>query len=140
MTAPFPGIEPGLRGEVRLKVEPVHTAKHLGSGQVEVLATPEMVRLMERAGVAAIDHLLPEGYRTVGAALNVRHLAPTPVGMEVVARAEVIAVDGRRITLLVEVFDEVEKVGEGTHERFIIDLARFRARVEAKAGAQGRGP
>lgn len=140
MTTPFPGIEPGLCGEVRLKVEPAHTAKHLGSGQVEVLATPEMVRLMERAGVAAVDPLLPEGYRTVGAALHIRHLAPTPVGMEVVARAEVITVDGRHITLHVEAFDEVEKIGEGTHERFIIDVARFRARVEAKASAHGRDP
>lgn len=137
MSTSFPGIEPGLKGEVRLKVEPVHTAKHLGSGQVEVLATPEMIRLMERAGVAAIDHLLPEGFRTVGAALHVRHLAPTPVGMEVVARAEVTAVDGRRITLRVEAYDEVEKVGEGTHERFIIDVERFRARVAAKARTQG---
>ncbi|MGQ9584969.1 MAG: thioesterase family protein [Anaerolineae bacterium] len=135
----FPFIQPGAQGEARLKVESVHSARHLGSGNVEVLATPEMVRLMERAAVAALDHLLPEGYRTVGAALDVRHLAPTPVGMEVVARAEVIAVEGRRITLRVEAFDEVERVGEGTHERFIIELARFRARVEEKAKDHGSG-
>ena len=128
----FPTIQPGLQGEKWLKVEPIHTARHLGSGNVEVLATPEMIRLMEQAAVAAVDHLLPEGYRTVGVALNVRHLAATPVGMEVVARAEVTGVDGRRITLRVEAFDPIEKVGEGTHERFIIDLAKFQARVQKK--------
>jgi len=128
----FPTIRPGLRGEMRLTVEPIHTARHLGSGSVEVLATPEMIRLMERAAVAAVDHLLPEGYRTVGVALDVRHLAATPVGMEVVARAKVTGVDGRRISLRVEAFDPVEKVGEGTHERFIIDLAKFQARVQKK--------
>ncbi len=91
----FDAIKPGLVGEVRLVVAPEHTAKHLGSGGVQVLATPHMVLLMERAGVAAVDSLLPEGYLTVGAHLDVRHLSPTPVGFEVVARAELLEVDGR---------------------------------------------
>jgi fluoroacetyl-CoA thioesterase len=129
----FEAIQPGLKGEIRLVVAEEHTARHLGSGAVQVLATPQMALLMERAGVAAVDPLLPEGYRTVGARLDIRHLAPTPVGMEVVATAELIAVDGRRLTFHVEVHDEVELVGAGTHERAIIDVAKFGERVAEKA-------
>jgi predicted thioesterase len=91
-----------------------------------------MVRLMEQAGVAAVDHLLPEGRRTVGVALEVKHLAATPVGMTVTARAELVAVEGRRLAFRVEAFDEVEKVGEGTHERYVVDVARFQQRVAEK--------
>ena len=126
-------LHPGLQGEKRLLVEAVHSARHLGSGNVEVFATPELVRLMEQASVAAVDHLLPPGHRTVGTAVAIRHLAATPVGMEVVARSEVIAVEGRRITFRVEAHDATEKIGEGTHERFIIELERVRSRVEQKA-------
>lgn len=127
----------GLSGESQTVVEKANTAKHLGSGGVEVFATPEMVRLMERAGVAAVDHLLPEGQRTVGVHLDVKHLAATPPGMTVTARAELVAVEGRRLTFRVEAFDEVEKVGEGTHRRYVIDVARFQQRVEEKRRTAG---
>lgn len=129
----FESVQPGLTGEVRFVVDREHTARHLGSGGVEVLATPQMVLLMERAGVAAVDHLLPDGYRTVGMHLDVRHLAPTPVGFEVVATAKLLDVDGRRLTFEVKVHDGIELVGEGTHGRFIIDVAKFGQRVEEKA-------
>jgi predicted thioesterase len=132
----FDAVQPGLRGEVRLVVAEEHTAQHLGSGAVKVLATPEMVLLMERAGVAAVDHLLPEGYRTVGAHLDIRHLAPTPLGFEVKATAELIEVQGRRLTFRVEVHDGVELVGEGTHERAIIHVPRFSERVAQKANSR----
>ncbi len=125
-------IVPGLVGQIKMVVREENTARHLGSGNVAVLATPEMIRLMERAAVAAVDHLLPDGYRTVGAAVNVRHLAATPVGMRVRAQAELIAVEGRKLTFRVEAFDEVERIGEGEHRRAIIDLERFKARVRAK--------
>jgi fluoroacetyl-CoA thioesterase len=131
-------LVPGLVGEFQTVVTESNTAKHLGSGNVEVFATPEMVRLIERAGVAAVDHLLPEGQRTVGVYLNVKHLAATPVGMTVTARAELLAVEGRRLTFRVEAFDEVEKVGEGTHERYVIDMARFQQRVAEKHRLAGR--
>lgn len=130
----FEAIQPGLKGEVRLVVADEHTAKHLGSGSVQVLATPQMILLMERAGVAAVDHLLPAGYHTVGARLDVRHLAPTPIGMEVVATAELLAVEGRRLTFHVEVHDPVELVGEGTHERAIVNVEKFGERIAQKAG------
>jgi fluoroacetyl-CoA thioesterase len=129
----FEEIRPGLKGEVSLVVAEEHTAKHLGSGGAKVLATPQMVLLMERAGVAAVDPLLPEGYRTVGARLDVRHLAPTPVGFEVKATAELVEVQGRHLTFHVEAHDGVELVGEGTHERVIIDVQRFAERIAHKS-------
>jgi len=125
-------LVPGLIGESQTVVTEANTAKHLGSGNVKVFATPEMVRLMEQAGVAAVDHLLPEEQRTVGMALDVKHLAATPPGMTVTARAELIAVEGRRLTFRVEAFDEVEKVGEGTHQRYVIEVASFQRRVAEK--------
>jgi predicted thioesterase len=132
----FGAIQPGLIGEVRLAVSEGHTAQHLGSGGVKVLATPQMVLLMERAGVTAVDHLLPEGYCTVGAHLDIRHLAPTPIGFEVRAMAQLTEVDGRRLTFRVEVHEEPfgqdELVGEGVHQRVIIDVQRFGEGVARK--------
>ncbi len=129
----FEAIQPGLKGEVRLVVAEEHMAQHIGSGGVKVLATPQMVLFMERAGVAAVDHLLPEGHRTVGGHLDVRHLAPTPVGFEVTVTAELIEVEGRRLTFQVQAHDGVELVGKGTHQRFVIDLKKFGRRVAEKA-------
>lgn len=139
----FAAVHPGLRGQIRLVVAEEHTAKHIGSGGVKVLATPQMVLLMERAAVAAVDYLLPEGHRTVGAHLDVRHLAPTPVGFKVVATAELVEVEGRRLTFHVQAHDSpfgdaqgrVELVGDGFHQRAIIDVARFGEHVAQKAGS-----
>lgn len=128
----FDQVQPGLVGEREIQVGMEQTARHLGSGNVLVLATPEMIRLMEGAAVQAVDPLLPDGYQTVGIHVDVKHLAATPLGMKVRVRAELQQVDGRRLSFKVEAFDEVEKVGEGTHHRVIIDVARFRQRVEAK--------
>jgi fluoroacetyl-CoA thioesterase len=132
----FEQIVPGLVGERETSVEVETTARHLGSGDVSVFATPEMIRLMERAAVRAVDHLLPEGYRTVGIHVDVRHLAATPLGMTVRAKAELLEVDGRRLTFRVEAFDDVEKVGEGIHQRMIVGLAKFKERVRSKSALQ----
>lgn len=132
----FSQIQPGLIGEREIQVEAAQTARHLGSGNVAVLATPEMIRLMEGAAVHAVDPLLPEGYSTVGISVQVKHLAATPMGMRVRVRAELQEVDGRKLTFRVEAFDEVEKVGEGVHQRMIVDLARFKQRVDAKLARQ----
>jgi len=126
------GLTPGLRGEARVVVREEDTAQHLGSGNVAVLATPRMIALMEKASVKAVDHLLPPGQATVGSEIRVRHLAATPQGMEVTVRSELVEVEGRRLTFKVEAFDEREKIGEGTHIRFVIDLDRFREKVKAK--------
>jgi predicted thioesterase len=135
----YEAIQVGLRGQVDLTVEDAHTAGRLGSGSVRVLATPEMVLLMERAGVAAVDHLLPEGLATVGVHLDVRHLEPTPVGMGVRATAELVQVEGRRLTFRVEVREEPfgaqQLVGSGSHQRAIIDVEEFHQRVVQKAAS-----
>lgn len=122
----------GLTGEVRRQVEDQHTAQHLGSGNVHVLATPIMIALMENAAVEAVDHLLPAGQRTVGIHVDVEHTALTPAGMEAIVRAELTGVDGRILTFHVTAEDEIEQVGVGTHKRAIIDVARFQDRVEEK--------
>jgi fluoroacetyl-CoA thioesterase len=125
-------IQPGLIGEQETTVTMALTARHLGSGGIDVYATPAMIALMEAAAVAAIDPHLPEGQASVGAAIAVRHLAATPLGQRVRARAEVTGVDGRQITLTVQAWDERELIGEGTHTRFLIDVARFLEKVQAK--------
>lgn len=125
-------IQPGTIGEQVITVTEEQTAFHLGSGGLKVFATPAMIALMEAAAVRAIDPLLPEGQASVGAAINVRHLAATPLGEQVRARVEVTAVDGRKLTLRVQAWDEHELIGEGEHTRFVIDVARFQRRVEEK--------
>jgi fluoroacetyl-CoA thioesterase len=125
-------ITSGLVGEASLMVGENHTAKHLGSGGVEVLATPVMIALMEDAARSSVDSNLDQGQLSVGVNLNVSHLAATPVGMRVTARSELVAIDGRRLTFKVEAYDEREKIGEGTHVRAIIHLDSFMARLDAK--------
>lgn len=125
-------LTPGLVGQFERRVEPQHTAQHLGSGSVQVLATPTLILWMEEAAVQATQAALAPGQVTVGTLVNVRHLAATPVGMSVRVRAELVEVEGRRLVFRVQAEDEREVVGEGNHERFVIDLARFQARLAAK--------
>ncbi len=128
-------LEPGLKGEITLIVEDQHTAAAYGSGLVPVLSTPHLVALLESAAKEAVQPYLQEGQSTVGTLVNIRHLAATPVGMQVRATAELLSVEGRRLRFRVEAWDEQEKIGEGEHERFIIDWARFMARVAQKRGS-----
>lgn len=125
-------IKPGLTGEKTTTVTEALTAQHLGSGGLLVYATPAMIALMEAAAVAAIDHLLPSGQASVGTALDVKHLAATPLGQTVRARAEVTGVDGRQVMFTVQAWDEQKLIGEGTHMRFVIDVERFIERVQKK--------
>lgn len=127
-------LEPGLTGEIRLRVAPEHTAEAVGSGGILVFSTPHLIGLMEGASFRAVAPHLGPGETTVGTVVHVRHLAATPVGMEVVARAELTEVEGRRLVFRVEAFDESEKIGEGSHERFVVQLDRFLARTRAKGG------
>lgn len=128
----FSDIKPGLRGETNITVAAEHTAPHVGSGQVRVLATPVLTNLFEAAALEAAERFVPAGHQTVGTLLAVRHLAATPVGMRVTARAEVVKVEGRLITFRVWAEDEVEPIGEGTHERVMISLEKFDTRMGAK--------
>ena len=123
---------PGLVGEVESIVERAHLASALGSGAVEVFATPAMIALMEHAARACVDHLLPAGAISVGTRLDVQHLAPTPLGARVRARAELVEVDGRHLVFRVSASDGNDTIGEGTHERAIVDAARLLARAQAK--------
>jgi len=123
----------GLTGDATIQVVAELTARHLGSGAVAVFATPEMVRLMERAAVNALKPYLADGQQSVGTMVNVKHLAATPIGATVTSRAELTAVDGRRLTFRVSAHDGIDLIGEGVHERALIDLAKFEARVRAKA-------
>ncbi|OGA52327.1 MAG: thioesterase [Betaproteobacteria bacterium RIFCSPLOWO2_12_FULL_62_13] len=127
------GLRPGLEGSAEIVVGTRDTAPHIGSGRIKVLATPVMVTLMEEAALHAVEGLLPEGHQTVGIRLDITHTAATPVGMRVIARAELIKVDGRRLTFRVSAEDEKELIGEGTHERIIVNVARFDERAQDKA-------
>ena len=127
-----PQLKPGVTGRAELVVGEEHTAPRVGSGRVRVLATPVMINLIEAAALAAIEHLLPAGHQSLGTLLNVRHTAATPVGMRVVASAEVTAVEGRTIRFRVEARDEIEPIGDGTHERVIVNVAKFDERVRRK--------
>jgi fluoroacetyl-CoA thioesterase len=129
-----PELQPGLVGEATVKVDNPDLASAMGSGTVDVYGTPAMISLMESAAINAVDHLLPEGWASVGTRLDVRHLAPTPPGLEVRARAELIAVDGRKLTFRVEASDPVDLIGEGTHERALVDVSRLVGRARAKLG------
>jgi len=132
-------ISAGMTGTAELVVGEEHTAPSIGSGRVHVLATPVMINLIEAAALAAIEHLLPAGYQSLGTHLDVRHLAATPVGMKVTATAEVTRVDGRTVFFRVNARDEIDLIGDGSHERVVVNVAKFDLRVQRKLTApQGR--
>ncbi|CCO08640.1 thioesterase family protein [Desulforamulus hydrothermalis] len=122
----------GMCHETSTTVTENQTAIAYGSGGVRVFATPAMIGLMEKAALELADQCLPAGQTTVGTLVNVKHTAATPVGMRVVARATLTEIDGKRLVFRVEATDETGPVGEGTHERFIINLEKFLQKVESK--------
>ena len=132
MAADLSKLRPGLRGEASLVVGDEHTAPRVGSGAVRVLATPVMINLFEAAALAAIESLLPPGHQSLGTVLNVRHIAATPVGMRVVATAVVEKIDGRTVYFRLEALDHRDLIGDGTHERVVVNVAKFDERVQAK--------
>src|SRR3982751_3040495 len=132
MAADLSRVKPGLRGEAGLLVSEEHTAPRVGSGRVHVLATPVMINLMEAAALAAVEHLLPPGHQSLGTRLDVGHYAATPIRMRVRATAELTKIDGRILEFRVEAHDERERVGDGTHTRVVVNVARFDQRVQAK--------
>jgi fluoroacetyl-CoA thioesterase len=132
-------LKPGMKGASELVVAEQHTAPRVGSGRVHVLATPVMINVIEAAALAAIEHLLPQGYQSLGTRLDIRHFAATPVGMRVRAEVEVEKVEGRTVTFRVSVADEKEPIGDGTHERMVVNVSRFDVRVQDKvAMVRGR--
>jgi fluoroacetyl-CoA thioesterase len=125
-------ISAGMKGSAELTVGEEHTAPRVGSGKVHVLATPVMINVIEAAALAAIEHLLPSGYQSLGTVLNVRHIAATPVGMKITATSEVTSVEGRTVRFTVSVLDEKELIGDGAHERVVVNVEKFDARVQKK--------
>ncbi|KAB2953078.1 thioesterase [Heliorestis acidaminivorans] len=122
----------GLKAIKEEMVTEEKTAKSYGSGGVDVYATPAMIGLMEGAALQSVDPLLPEGMATVGIHLDVAHLSATPVGMKVRAEAELIAIEGKKLTFHITAYDEVDKIGEGRHQRFIISSDKFMSKVTVK--------
>jgi fluoroacetyl-CoA thioesterase len=131
----FSHLPIGREGRAELLVGEAHTAPRVGSGRIRVLATPVMINLMEAAALDAIEALLPDGHQSLGIRLDVTHNAATPVGMRVVATARLVGVEGRRLKFEVEARDEKEPIGGGTHERVVVNVARFDERVQKKLGA-----
>jgi len=130
-------IAAGLSGTVELVVGEEHTAPSIGSGKVRVLATPVMINLIEAAALKAIEHLLQPGYQSLGTHLDVHHVAATPVGMKARATAVVTTVEGRTVTCKVEARDEKDLIGHGTHERVVVNVAKFDQRVQNMLGVKG---
>lgn len=125
-------ITVGLSREETMTVGVQHTARALGSGSLPVLGTPAMTALMEQAATNLAQALLPEGWTSVGTALSIAHVAATPVGAVVRAVAKVEAVEGRRLRYTVEAFDEADPIGQGTHERYVVEAEKFMAKAQDK--------
>ena len=124
----------GAKGRFTLVVAPEHLANQFKDAMLPpVLATPMMILMMENAALNAIRECLESGESAVGTAVDIRHLAATPVGQRVTAEAEVTQVEGRRIVFAVTARDEIEEIGRGTHERMVVDLRRLTRRLAAKA-------
>ena len=126
-------LEPGATAEVSFVVPPERTAHAMGNHGVHVLATPFVIGLLENAAAAVIAPLVPPGSTSVGTMVEMRHLAATPVGMTVRAKATLLETDGKRFLFAVEAWDDKEKIAEGRHERYLIgDLAKFMNRAMRK--------
>jgi fluoroacetyl-CoA thioesterase len=125
-------LEIGMRGEATLVVGEEHTAEAFGAGGVRVFGTPMMIGLMENAAWRLVQPQLENGMTTVGVLVNVRHLSASPVGDTVTAIAELMVIEGRRLLFQVSARDSRQLIGEGTHERAIVSLERFLARLNAQ--------
>lgn len=125
-------LNAGIKGSSSETVTNEKTAVAVGSGGLSVYATPAMISLMEKSAYESVQPFLEEGSGTVGTLMNIQHISATPVGMKVTAKSELIAIDGRKLTFKVTAFDEVGKIGEGTHERFIINNEKFQSKTNSK--------
>lgn len=124
----------GIKGYSELTVTEEMAAKNVGSGTLMVFATPAMIALMEKTAWESVQPELEEGSGTVGTALNVKHVAATPMGMKVTCETELTKVEGRALTFSIKAYDEAGLIGEGTHERFVVYNEKFQAKADAKKG------
>lgn len=123
-------LKEGLEGERKYTVKEEHTAKFLGSGDVSVLSTPSMIMMMENAARLLVEEYLPEGYTTVGTRVEVSHLRAAPLGAEITVKVKLIEVSGRKLRFTVEAYCNDKKIGEGHHERFIVNREKFLKKVK----------
>ena len=122
----------GKSHEVSALVTESKTAVSVGSGSLQVLATPVMCGLMEQAASELTDSMLEPENTSVGISLNIQHVAATPVGMKIKASAELVAVDGRKLSFKLQAFDEAGEIGHGEHERFIVNRDKFQSKADSK--------
>ena len=125
-------LKEGIKGTQEVVVSEENTAKTMGSGALDVFATPAMIALMEKTAGESVQPYLEEGSGTVGTLMNVKHVAASPVGMKITCETELVKVDGRALTFTVKAFDEAGLIGEGEHERFVVFNDKFQAKADAK--------
>ena len=125
-------IKAGIKGSQETTVTEANTALAVGSGTLQVFATPAMIALMEKTAWESVAAFLEDGEGTVGTQLNVAHLSATPLGMTIRCESELIEVDGRKLTFKVAAYDETGLIGEGTHERFIVKNEKFQSKADSK--------
>lgn len=125
-------LEAGIRGEQKVEVVYENTATAVGSGVLEVFATPCMLALMEKTACDSIIPYLDEGWGSVGTQVDIKHVAATPIGMTVRCESELVEVDGRRLVFTVKAYDDAGLIGEGTHERFLVNNEKFQNKADAK--------
>ncbi len=127
-----PNLRVGLTFDKEYLLKKEYTAEHVGSGMLEVLSTPSMIALMEKTAMECVKPKLPEGYITVGHSVNVRHLSPVPIGERLRVTVQLKGIDGRRLTFKVKAEWRNEVIGEGQHERFIVNREKFLQKLEEK--------
>ena len=123
-------VHEGTKGSMELVVADEHSASKIGSGLADVYATPAMVALMENTAQTSIKDNLPDGYATVGIEINVKHMKATPIGMKVKCESTLKKVEGKKLLFEIEAFDEVGKIGEATHYRYIINSKDFMSKIQ----------
>ena len=131
-------LKPGMVFEKTITVTEEMTPSFLAGSGIRVIATPELVRLMEQATQEGVGRLLPPHQTTVGMRVELRHLAATPIGMKVTARCTLTEIDRRRLAFTAELHDELDRVGEGAHERFIMDADKHQERIKEKVARWGK--
>lgn len=125
-------MEKGIRNTVETVVTDANTAVKMGSGNLRVFATPAMIALIEETAWKSVAPFLEDGQGTVGISLDIKHTAPTPVGMTVKCETVLTGIDGRKLTFETNVYDEKGQIGNGTHERFIINAEKFQTKADCK--------
>ena len=129
-------IEIGMKNSVESKVTHSNTAKSIGSGSLDVFATPAMIALIEKAATELIQRELDSNQTSVGISVNIDHKSPTPIGLTVRAEVEIVAIDGKKIKFNARVFDSVNEIGSGSHARFIVDSKKFQMKADSKTITQ----